>query len=307
MEQASLGSPANINLGGYVPAPVQRLSVAKQALLAFLSGAAGQVGNRLVEGAFTPDVSDVAVKDPTLVEAGMTPAKRNALQKFVSPMSQADLDHMQQIAGQKNYQNKSLGLEGKRVATEEGRAATEKQRAADTIAYEKAALAQSGGQFQQAQLADALRNNQNFILGQGNLARENKATTAQAGLLKSEQDKNNILTTETKARRLNDLLSSSVDPNATALHPLFRQAAGDAMNAGEIDPTTQTLDQMRGPVNARFQALVKTQAGNQPDQGLSNNTVFTDGSGFFTNKDGSWRGGPGPATLTNPSGQQMLY
>lgn len=59
--QAQLGYPTNIHLGGYIPAPVQRDSVAKQALLAFLANAGGALAHQAVGagaealGALTPE------------------------------------------------------------------------------------------------------------------------------------------------------------------------------------------------------------------------------------------------------------
>lgn len=69
LPQAQLGSMPSISLGGYIPAARRDPSVLEQALMAFLGGAAGTAGNRLV---------DKALPDP----------QREAAQK----MAQAQLD-----------------------------------------------------------------------------------------------------------------------------------------------------------------------------------------------------------------------
>jgi len=69
LPQAQLGSMPSISLGGYIPAARKDPSVLEQALMAFLGGAAGTAGNRLV---------DKALPDP----------QREAAQK----MAQAQLD-----------------------------------------------------------------------------------------------------------------------------------------------------------------------------------------------------------------------
>jgi hypothetical protein len=59
LPQAQLGSMPSISLGGYIPAARKDPSVLEQALMAFLGGAAGTAGNRLVDKAL-PDPQRVA-------------------------------------------------------------------------------------------------------------------------------------------------------------------------------------------------------------------------------------------------------
>lgn len=49
LNQASLGSPGGINLGGYIPAPAQRTSLLQQALASFLGSAASTVASRGID------------------------------------------------------------------------------------------------------------------------------------------------------------------------------------------------------------------------------------------------------------------
>ncbi len=61
LPQAQLGSMPSISLGGYIPAARNDPSVLEQALMAFLGGAAGTAGNRLVDKAL-PDPQRVAAQ-----------------------------------------------------------------------------------------------------------------------------------------------------------------------------------------------------------------------------------------------------
>lgn len=81
LPQAQLGSMPSISLGGYVPAARNDPSLLEQALMAFLGGAAGTAGNRLV---------DKALPDP----------QRVANQKLAQD----------QLAAQKTYQEGQLAL-----------------------------------------------------------------------------------------------------------------------------------------------------------------------------------------------------
>lgn len=61
LPQAQLGSMPSISLGGYIPAARNDPSLLEQALMAFLGGAAGTAGNRLVDKAL-PDPQRVAAE-----------------------------------------------------------------------------------------------------------------------------------------------------------------------------------------------------------------------------------------------------
>ena len=66
--QASLGSTPSINLGGYIPAPVERRSILQQALLSFLANAGGALADRAIGagaqklGALTPQEANAATQ-----------------------------------------------------------------------------------------------------------------------------------------------------------------------------------------------------------------------------------------------------
>lgn len=134
LQTASLGQPAMINLGGYVPAAAQRRSITQEALAAFLQGAAGAAGGRLVNAAMTPDVSETMRADKDLQAQGMAPEKRGTLAKFFAPKTQEEYDRMKQIAGQRQDAARSYALDNQRLelarseagAAERHRQSTEK-------------------------------------------------------------------------------------------------------------------------------------------------------------------------------------
>jgi hypothetical protein len=124
LQQASLGSSPSINLGGFIPAAQRRPSVLEQALAGFISGVAGSVANKGTDALLTRDVSGRAAADTELQSAGMAPEKRQgAMGRMFTPMSEEQFQRAKAIAEDKNYHNKVVGLDEKRLGNEVTRTA----------------------------------------------------------------------------------------------------------------------------------------------------------------------------------------
>lgn len=151
LPQAQLGSMPSISLGGYIPAARNDPSVLEQALMAFLGGAAGTAGNRLV---------DKALPDPQRVASEKLARDKMTMEKDYND-SRLGLDRDRNTIAREELTATTANRTADRDANVKDRAADRGQREADearrTMMAMQARLGDAGLAQSQAEAAEATR------------------------------------------------------------------------------------------------------------------------------------------------------
>lgn len=234
MEVASLGQPANISLGGYIPAGPQRMSVARQALAAFLAGAAGSAGGKLIEGITTPDVSDAMMNDKTLQAEGMAPTtKRGAVAKFLAPTNQDTYDKAKQIAGTQQYQKGALAQETARTKLAQAEATNTAEYRKAELGERAASRKQTGEHEAMSRMQQSNEALQNFLHQEKALGIQEKNVDANAAESKQKATQMEILNRNMFNQGQEQAVSSMTKGRPPLHAEMIKRAAVDMAKEGK--------------------------------------------------------------------------
>lgn len=230
LPQAQLGSMPSISLGGYIPAARKDPSVLEQALMAFLGGAAGTAGNRLV---------DKALPDPQRVASEKLARDKMTMDKEYND-AQLGLGRDRNLLARDELNATVTGRNEDRTSNDNNRKADRDQRDVEEARRTFLAL--------QARLNDT-------SLAQAQ-AEGNEATRQEAMRLRAADEERTAAArnAELQARapltaaqaRLLNAQASGFEADSQRMAPQSRsQAAGEALGIRQDPPTNLDLDELR--------------------------------------------------------------
>ena len=230
LPQAQLGSMPSISLGGYIPAARNDPSVLEQALMAFLGGAAGTAGNRLV---------DKALPDPQRVASEKLARDKMTMEKDYND-SRLGLDRDRNTIAREELAATTASRTADRDANVKDRAADRGQREADearrTMMAMQARLGDAGLAQSQAEASEATRQESLRLRA----ADEERTVAARNAELQARAP-----LTAAQARLLN-AQASGFEADSQRMAPQSRsQAAGEALGIRQDPPTNLDLDELR--------------------------------------------------------------